>query len=187
MRSEKAIAQTVAPRRFIAFFVPNGTDPGKWHPTGGGGAHGRRSQRVHAGHDRIRRGGRVAGGQRLRRRRHAGERRRTTSRSARDPSARPWRSPRTRTGASRRSPRRRRSTSTSPITSRRRRRTGASRSRPRPTPRSRRASSRSATAGRPRTCFATRRRSSTPCSPISPLRTRTSSRFERGVRACSTT
>ncbi len=36
MRSERAIAQTVAPRRFIAFFVPNGTDPGKWHPSGEG-------------------------------------------------------------------------------------------------------------------------------------------------------
>lgn len=36
MRSERAVAQTLTPRRFVAFFVPNGTDPGKWHPQGEG-------------------------------------------------------------------------------------------------------------------------------------------------------
>jgi hypothetical protein len=36
MRPRRASAQTVTPKRFVAFFMPNGTDPGIWHPQGAG-------------------------------------------------------------------------------------------------------------------------------------------------------
>lgn len=32
MRPERASAAPAEPKRFVAFFVPNGTDPGAWHP-----------------------------------------------------------------------------------------------------------------------------------------------------------
>lgn len=36
MRPRRASAQSVAPKRFVALFMPNGTDPGIWHPKGAG-------------------------------------------------------------------------------------------------------------------------------------------------------
>jgi hypothetical protein len=36
MRPSGAQAQTPANQKFVAFFVPNGTDPGQWHPAGEG-------------------------------------------------------------------------------------------------------------------------------------------------------
>ncbi len=35
MRPLRVRGQTEAPKRFIAFFYPNGTDPGRWHPAPG--------------------------------------------------------------------------------------------------------------------------------------------------------
>lgn len=32
MRPQRASAQSAEPKRFVAFFVPNGTDPSAWHP-----------------------------------------------------------------------------------------------------------------------------------------------------------
>jgi hypothetical protein len=36
MLPRRASAQADVPRRFVAYFVPNGTDPGQWHPAGEG-------------------------------------------------------------------------------------------------------------------------------------------------------
>ncbi len=36
MRPRRAGAQALSPKRFIAFFMPNGTDPPVWHPKGAG-------------------------------------------------------------------------------------------------------------------------------------------------------